>query len=366
MCPQKVRITIIIVTFCAVSGANPIPAAPGKIDTDQQDPAVLDMIDSYDRARNKLKSFIVKSETYYPGRTITLPGGRKILNEGIHPSTVEKRTDGTRFYVCKRNSTAFMLFPQPAIPGDFKSRTRVWDGRFYYSYSSHSERCIERRARELVLTDKKRRERVFDRMRGNITIYADANDPRVKQMIDEDRPVIAPGLGIPSTFRKVAGLSLCPETEVINGSKCRIIEAHVGQRKYKIWIDPAHGYNAAKVIWWAAGKKRYMSWNIRFKSFEGVWLPVENDFQFFNSDGKIPEGKNRFKLTKVVINPDHDALKSFLPVPKEDSVVRVSGCENICETDEYRWRKGKLVDGKGREVYCETGGRSLPIPCSTD
>jgi len=349
-----------------ISGLNPAPAAPGNIAADRHDPAVLDMIERYEYARNKLKSFIVESETYYPGKTITLPGGGKMLNKGIHPSTVEKRTDGARFYVCERSSTAFELLPQAPIPGDFRSRTRVWDGTLYYSCSSHSERYIERRARNLVLTDKKRRERVFDRMRGNVTIYADANDPAVKQMIDEYRPDIAPGQGMPPALRRLAELSLCPETEVINGSECRIVEFRARQHKRKIWIDPAHGYNAAKTIWWTAGKKRYMSWNIRFKSFAGVWLPVEKDFQFFNSGGKIPEGKNHFKLTKVVVNPDHDALKSFVPMPKEGSVVRIMGCENIGERDQYKWRKGKVVDAKGRAVHCETAAGSLPLSCPAD
>lgn len=42
-------------------------------------------------------------------------------------------------------------------------------------------------------------------------------------------------------------ISVRDETEKINGVDCFVIDADTKCGKYKVWIDPEHGYNIAKI-----------------------------------------------------------------------------------------------------------------------
>ena len=347
-CANRVCVAAIMVwtaatPFCA---GRTVPTKPRH-----HPPAVLELLDKHAQNQDKLKSYIIKSETYYPGKTTTLLNGRKVPNKGIPPPTVEKRSDGAKFYICEQDPTALGASATGVIPGDLKSRTWVWDGNLFYFYGSHSEKFVKQHAQKLSDRDYKYREQAVKRMRGNAVIYADTADPRIKKMISQRRPAtMMPGLGIHSMLRKAERLSLRPEIEVLNGSQCRIVEAQIGQENYKVWIDPAHGYNVAKMIWWRAGKKQLVEWNTVFKLFDGAWLPVESNFQYSNTGGRLSEDIHQIKVTQVILNPDHDALKSFVPKPKEGSVVCIRGCADIDEKREYIWKDERVVDDSSRVI----------------
>ncbi len=310
--------------------------------------AVLEMLDKCSAGRKKLKSYILKSETFFLDKTITLFGGRKMPNKGIPANTVEKRTDGTRFYVCEKDPTALEIPQSLFIPGDLKSRTWVWDGRAYYFYGGRSQEYVEQVSGSAK--SRAERERLARRMSGSGIIYADPKNPRTKKMIAGRHPGIFSDGGVRSVLRKARSISLSDKTEVLNGSECRIIDAEIGRDKYKVWIDPAHGHNIAKVIRWRDGKETYRVWNVVFKRFDGVWVPVEQDFKYSNSGGRGSEDRHRYRVTELILNPDHDALKSFVPAPKEGSVVRLQGCAGIDEKHEYRWQGGNVVDAAGRPI----------------
>ncbi len=50
-----------------------------------------------------------------------------------------------------------------------------------------------------------------------------------------------------AVLRAASRISLRPTTEPINGFACHVIDAHTKYGQYTVWLDPTHGYNAAKM-----------------------------------------------------------------------------------------------------------------------
>ena len=102
-------------------------------------PTVRELLDIYREKMDQIKSYICETDTFYTDKVITLPGGTKIRNEGIAPSIVQMRTDGDRFYICERDPTALEGPERVVIPNDARSRTWLWDGKYYYFYGQQTE-----------------------------------------------------------------------------------------------------------------------------------------------------------------------------------------------------------------------------------
>jgi len=151
-------------------------------------------------------------------------------------------------------------------------------------------------------------------------------------------------------FGKARSISLRDKTDTIGGLECYVIEANTKRGKYKVWIDPAHGYNIARVevqrnkrnlIHYMEPLKAKMSFslkNVRFEKIDDVWVPMEADIQQIENNGsKITRWHH--KRIEFVLNPDHGALKSFVPDDIPDGTkVKLTG-----DSKKYEWRKGKPV-----------------------
>jgi hypothetical protein len=159
--------------------------------------------------------------------------------------------------------------------------------------------------------------------------------------------------GVYSLLRDAEKVSMLDKMETIDGSECYVIEAETGPLKSRAWIDPTHGFHIAKITSWRAGRKFCVAWNVVFKRIDGIWIPMEKDFQYFNSGGRWSEDKHHYRITKVILNPDHDALESFAPVPQEGSIVSIEGAAGIKEKREYTWQNGQIVDESGQKVDLE-------------
>ncbi len=167
---------------------------------------------------------------------------------------------------------------------------------------------------------------------------------------------------------KADHLSVRKKTEMVDDSECFVIEADTKYGQYKIWLDPEHGFHPAQVLHkgsegdysgrhlMAKGDtaKEYLK-NVRFEKIDDVWVPVEADSgqDLRSARGDISTGDYHYKRTKIILNPDHDELDSFvdpLENPKNDPELKngTRVLKNYLPI-EYTWQDGGLIaniDGK--------------------
>lgn len=170
-------------------------------------------------------------------------------------------------------------------------------------------------------------------------------------------------------LKQAANINVRDNMDVINGSKCYIIDAQTKRGQYSIWIDPNHGYNIAKAEVTrkegdlrnendppvAKGDQEYtLLSNVKFKQIDDVWIPMEANIYHrqnlstlfgYNSWEKIA-----YKVTEFLVNPDHEALGSFKPDDIQNgAIVNVLQYPGI----HYTWQDGKLVPNVDLEVIAE-------------
>ena len=118
------------------------------------------------------------------------------------------------------------------------------------------------------------------------------------------------------------------ELEKIGGSACYVLDADTEYGKYVLWIDPVHGYNVARVeetkrngdlygqyrLPWSGNEKKTSVQTTRFQQTDYVWVPTECEFRGESKSGNGPtKTLIRHKRVEVILNPDFEALASFLP-----------------------------------------------------
>ncbi len=177
-------------------------------------------------------------------------------------------------------------------------------------------------------------------------------------------------------LRQADNLSVRNKLERIGESDCYVIDAKGKHGTYRVWIDPAHGYNIAQAeVRRTTGHLRrgnpmggkaklfYSLKNIRFQKIDNVWIPMEADRKINQTygGGRFWRSSGHIKRTEVIINPDHEALGSFIPDDiRNGAYVKIMDFpikpHNIWRDGKYVtsahfiWRDGKFVDEDGREV----------------
>jgi len=71
-------------------------------------------------------------------------------------------------------------------------------------------------------------------------------------------------------LKKSSNIELFPDMEKVNGFDYYVIEAVTPHGKYKLWIDPEHGYNVAKAETHKANNEEFT-----FNSARGLVLWTE-------------------------------------------------------------------------------------------
>ena len=340
-------LVLIIISPILCSTDSPLPGC------DKKQPCVGQLVCEYMNKRGVLKSFILTAETTYPDPMVTLANGSKISSKEIAPVIEEMRTDGQRFYICKKEPTTLVAPLKSASgdsvgPNDYRSRTWLWDGHFYYFYGSKSKRYATQYAQASVAPSL--REKFIRMAVSSVTIYTNVDDPRTREWIDNHRTrsVFSPDF---CALVKIGDdISIRETKETVNGSACYVVEIGRGSSTYTVWIDPAHGYNIVRAIYKKHGKVTFKKWDVKFKLFGDVWAPAEYDYQHFDSRGLFSEDRHHYKVIKLVLNPDHDALKSFDPNLPEGSLVCISGRDDINERREFTLKHGKVLDNEDNTV----------------
>ncbi len=230
------------------------------------------------------------------------------LDRGYRASDI--RSDGDRVF------WRWLQWGGVVAAADFVPQERatyhsfVWDGKSFSTYAAKS------RSEEGILhLDPNPNPRQADSMRClNAVAPLFGYYPNAYARVDH-------------IVREARAVFLRKETESVNGAECLVIEARTDDGDYTLWIDPKRGYNIVKAEIHATqeGKHRYLGqpmkgprWRFqieiqRFQEFDGVWVATEGTLEEFH---ELPRWdnyrtKSHIEVTELILNPDHEALRSF-------------------------------------------------------
>jgi hypothetical protein len=275
---------------------------------------VSDLLDKYAASQDKLKSFIAKAESKIEYTETT----SRTKNE-----TCEFRTDGDR--VCHRS---FLL------PGRADYKSFLWDGKSLIEYKQQSPALGGYRV-FIENKDESKKKLIATQYKGAALMGICAGD---YERVD-------------SILRKSDTISVLDRTERVGDANCYVIDAATKRGRYKLWLDPQHDYNIAKME--VQRKKGDLVRNtgrvetsmsfvldgVGFKKVGDVWVSMEADMRQ-EEDNRAGVVKWHHKRIEMVLNPDHNALHSFVADDIPDGTkVSISGLANT----EYTWRNGKPV-----------------------
>ena len=344
---MKVANTILFAAACCMS----IPAFASE------KPSVRELLDKYAETMDKIqRSFIIKNESSgkFSYRT------RLSKRSGKTHSLCETRFDGK--HISQRtlkwgdlNRTLTNVPRNKAL-----YRSYLWDGKQYITYREG-----------------------YDGKYPSIVIINRDSGHDMKPLADAMNGNFRGDLvRVDSILRQARNVSVQDERDEIKGSACYVIDAVTEHGKYTLWIDPNHGYNIAKAM---VRKKEHQLFskkppsrnyvslevieNVRFQQIDGVWVSMEADFKYDGNytDGYFSKSKGHIKRTEVILNPDHNALGSFVPDDIKNGsrvhIVQVPGMT-------YTWQRDKKFimdewDGRTRYVpedWSIRAGVGRPLP----
>lgn len=312
-----------------------------------EQPTALELLDRYAETQDKLQSsFIIKSRSTSIVDGFMMGGRHKASNEVINRFH-ELRFDGDRISMRRHMWYDDVSMTGP-IPRDRSSYiSSLWDGKRWFYYTGGATTL------------------------GKLTIRKVGDDTHKKRMI----PIGYGGsvlLGyffgdfewVDSVLRKSENISVRDEMEKVGTSDCYVIEAIVKNHgKYTLWIDPQHGYNIAQatvkkgetaILYGKPPAKIKVKVlnslkNVSFKKIGNVWLPDQADIELDRrwDNGDFANEKQHYKLIEMILDPDHDALRSFERDDiKNGATVYLEGVPGIT----YIWQDGQVVDDKGRVI----------------
>jgi hypothetical protein len=285
---------------------DPGPAPPGTL-------SVSDLLSRYRVSQEKISSLIAKAQS-----TIEKNGPNQ-------QTSSEFRSDGDR--VCHRATSWDNVTETKENPG---YGSFLWDGQSLITYHTYPNI-------------------------GTAHVFI-SKDKSGKESIVSNEYKGAPLLGYcPGDYKRIDlilvgadDISLREKTEPIGESKCYVIDAQTKCGKYGVWIDPDHGYNIAKIevqrkkgdlVGDQATAKTDMSftlYNVRFEQIDKIWVPMEAEMKQ-TDDSQSKTVKCHHKRTEVILNPDHEALKSFVA----DDIPDGTNVDFSDDKTKYIWQDGK-------------------------
>jgi hypothetical protein len=325
----------------------------------------MELLDKYAETQDKLKSVIIKSEDLVESRGTN--GRRRTGGRGS--VLTELRLDAERMRLRHDGYKTLSAGRAPRDESRYSSVT--YDGSNCFQYRGGDEITIYRDPdRALSYASSAMGVGYFGKEVMGYFYGDDWPDERVD-----------------SILRKAKRISVRDRMERVGRSRCYVIDAISKRGRYTLWIDPQRGYNIAKaqVLRGARdcdsafgdrwrGKIQSMSASVRdvrFKSIQGVWVPVEADVErrSENTKGSVSHRKTRHKRTDVILNPDHQALGSFYPddVPcgtkLRHLVFTFDSPPELDDGGEFRWQPGAefVVNDKRRVVRSDPNKHLLSI-----
>jgi hypothetical protein len=307
---------------------------------------VSELLDKYAATQDKFTSFIIKYENSIRVSGVAY-GGRLTANNRQEFMPGELRFDGERYYSAVHRWGEGDAVTGPIPKDKAILRDKLWDGQTYSTYAMDPRTSADRDILFINKTTKPGSKKLLARI--------DQHELLGFFWGDYER--------IDSVIHHAETASVRDKTDQISGSDCYVIDAIIKGGKYTVWIDPQHGFNIAKAVvekgeealpYGSPGARVRSATNrlgnVRFENINGVWVPMEADTDCIRNwpkKGEFSHEKMHWKRTEVIVNPDHDALGSFLRNNVRNGArVFVIGAEGIT----YTWLDGKVVDEKGRVI----------------
>jgi rhodanese-related sulfurtransferase len=302
----------------------------------QADPSLDVLLNRYSANQNKARSWIVQYEFrqgHYKDDRL----------QATQQESGRVHFDGER--VLFRSHTTYSP-KQPPLPGEAEQTpltTRdgilLWDGRQHVNYSKSegggpgsASINPHERAREIQYV-----QRINNT--GFLFGYLNNSFLRLDQILGQTR-------------RGDAHVG----RDVLAGTECVTIDADTAYGRYKVWLDPSHGYALAKVTVRLDGKCRHLCLDrplpadvqqslgfqySGFRQFGDMWMStkVESTLEII-----YPADRDRydvaFQITEFTPNPEPNALGHFtVDFIPEGTNIAIFPAIQI----QYTWRNGKPV-----------------------
>ena len=288
-------------------------------------PSVSELLDRYTANQDSLSSFIAKTETV---------NSSKWANEDqptFMRRFMEARVDGERIHI---NTQTWYRLPSRDAPTPIENAKifyHLWDGDRYMTYRVGLRADMHRDETSIKKT-------INVRVTGL---------PFFGIRCSDDEP-------LDTVLRQAKTISVRDKLERAGSEDCYVIDAKTASGTYTVWIDPQHDYQIAQAeIRVGPGdlfgertlddnESRFLSIrNIRYENIDGIWIPMEADI---HEESIKPESDQSYtidshhKITQITINPDHEALGSFVPVIANGTTVI-----DMYYGIKYTWQDGKLI-----------------------
>ena len=329
------RNPLLVIVLSMLSISVPVIAADS--------PDAMEILHRFTEARKNFTSFIFEAETKttfnYPQHNWT----------GTRYDKFECRSDGNR---CRTRTSMWgnidMIRSKNVSKEHPDYSSYLWDAEHVYYYNRDSQSGYVTLCREKDpggIPDAYKNYAVSDSIYpGQIMGYTRGDKgKRIGEMLE-------------------LAESLKLRQERLRGADCYVIEGVVKQHgEYTVWIDPTHDYHIAKI---RIQRKENDYFNDRragkgdsidsvfevlnFERFGDVLLPKKCKLErTICNAGDCGTESKIVNITNIVLNPDHDALKSFVPddIPNE-TPVGILAFPSV----EFIWKDGKVVDENGREI----------------
>lgn len=277
-------------------------------------------------------------------------------NSGVIHQQCEYRNDGTRSKVLFYIWGDVSAYDPDVSEEQAHYSSTLWDGENAYWY-----------------------DRIGPEHPGSVTIRRSKDPggvPKAEKQVTRGSNIVGEMMGyhwgdkgkrIDKVLERAESLEL--RQEKLRGVICYVIDAVVkGKGKYTLWIDPVHDYHIAKIHVRRKGGDQVNRIKLKrndytneiyeitdFQQIEDSWRPKEYKVKrttYHAKTGPLSINDNVINITNIALNPDHNALRSFMPddIPNGAS-VRLLG---LSSNAKFVWEDGKVVDANG-EVILEPG-----------
>jgi len=362
-CANRVCVAAILIwaaatPFCA-AGAAGAKAKPHF-------PTAGELLDKFGQTQDKLQSFIIKAEDSSETRSSYFRSEKE--KKKTHSSS-EVRFDGRRISYREYSWGDFGPGSDLVRKNNPRYRSTTWDGNDCFLYKQSPTSTARPRPVVEIYHSRKFAETLFKK-RGY-------DGSCLSGYFEDER--------VDSVLRQADTISVRDKMEQAGkaGSQCYVIDAVTKYGEYTVWIDPEHGYNISKArvkrkagdIWRGQplkgkGECWYFLDKVYFEKIDNVWVSMQADVRGgrIYADGNFHETVSHYKRTEVILNPDHDVLRSFATddIPDGSQLTGYvdlnKGFFNSGDPQYYWQRDAKVVvDRQGRLVKYELGKGLHPV-----
>ena len=323
------------------------------------------VLDQFTESRKDLNSFIVKART---DSTFTYP---EFNGVGVNHANSEFRYDGNRVKNIAYNWGDIGVRDRDVKEEDAHYVMNLWNGETAYSFTKSE---THNKGKGTV--------RISEKGDGNPRSYSRIAPESFKQThfggvmgypMGETAP-IGELFSRPSTK-----LGLRRERGNVNGVDCYVVEADVPEHgKFTVWIDPVHDFHIARVrvlresgdhfytqVLKKTAVRKELYEVLEFEKQGDAWFPktckIKKDYK---SDTYQHQTEKKVTFTMINLNPDHDALGSFLP----DDIT--NGCDvrllSLPSTVKFTWQDGELIPNVDQSVIDEIDKMADDILANAD